>query len=247
MKGLILAAGYATRLYPLTKNTPKPLLEVAGKTILDYIVKRMDKVEEIDEIIIVTDDKFTSNFEEWTKTAIENYTKEFTVVNDGTDTNDNRLGAIGDIQYVIEQLDLEDDLMVVAGDNIFDFELVDFATYFKQVDSDCTTVYQEENEEQLKRAGIVELDNDSKVLSFEEKPENPKSNFAVPAFYLYKKETLSKFKEYLAEGHDPDAPGHFIPFLISQKPVHAFHFKGRRYDIGTIESYERVQDIFENR
>jgi glucose-1-phosphate thymidylyltransferase len=245
MKGLILAAGYATRLYPLTKNTPKPLLEVAGKTILDYIVEKMDKVEEIDEIIIVTNDKFTSNFEEWTKDV--SYSKAFTVVNDGTDTNDNRLGAIGDIQYVIEQLDLEDDLMVVAGDNIFDFELVDFATYFKQVGTDCITVYQEENEEQLKRAGIVELDNDSKVLSFEEKPESPKSNFAVPAFYLYKKETLPTFKEYLAEGYNPDAPGHFIPYLIAQKPVHAFQFKGQRYDIGTVESYERVQEIFENR
>src|SRR5699024_5663915 len=169
MKGLILAAGYATRLYPLTKNTPKPLLEVAEKTILDYIVEKMDKVEEIDEIIIVTNDKFTSNFEEWTKDV--SYLKEFTVVNDGTDTNDNRLGAIGDIQYVIEQLNLEDDLMVVAGDNIFDFELVDFVAYFKQEGTDCITVYQEENEEQLKRAGIVELDNDSKVLSFEEKPK----------------------------------------------------------------------------
>ena len=245
MKGLILAAGYATRLYPLTKNTPKPLLEVAGKTILDYIVEKMDKVEEIDEIIIVTNDKFTSNFEEWTKDV--SYSKKITVVNDKTDTNDNRLGAIGDIQYVIEQLDLEDDLMIVAGDNIFDFELVDFATYFKQVDTDCITFYQEENEEQLKRAGIVELDNDSKVLSFEEKPESPKSNFAVPAFYLYKKDTLPKFKEYLAEGYNPDAPGHFIPFLISQKTVHAFQFEGKRYDIGTVESYERVQEIFENR
>lgn len=245
MKGLILAAGYATRLYPLTKNTPKPLLEVAGKTILDYIVEKMDKVEEIDEIVIVTNDKFASHFEKWTKDV--SYSKEFIVVNDGTDTNENRLGAIGDIQFVIEKLYLEDDLIVVAGDNIFDFELVDFAAYFKQVNTDCITVYQEENEGQLKRAGVVELDSDSKVLSFEEKPESPKSNFGVPAFYLYKKETLPKFKEYLAEGYNPDAPGHFIPFLITHNPVHAFQFKGQRYDIGTVESYERVQEIFENR
>lgn len=245
MKGLVLAAGYATRLYPLTENTPKPLLEVAGKSILDHIVEKMDQVAAIDEIIIVTNEKFAFHFEEWAKDA--NYSKEFVVVNDGTTTNDNRLGAIGDIQFVIEQLDLDDDLMVLAGDNLFDFELTDFAEYFAEVDTDCITAYTEENEAQLKRAGIVELDENSKVLSFEEKPEQPKSKFAVPAFYLYKKETLPKFKDYLEEGHDPDAPGHFVPYLIGQQAVHAFQFEGQRYDIGTVESYESVQEIFENR
>lgn len=245
MKGLVLAAGYATRLYPLTENTPKPLLEVAGKTILDYIVEKLDKVETIDEIIIVTNQKFTAHFEEWVKNA--QYSKKFTVINDGTTTNDNRLGAIGDIQFVIEQLNLEDDLMVLAGDNLFDFELTDFARYFETVGTDIITAYAEENEAQVKRAGVVELDEQSKVLSFEEKPENPKSNFAVPAFYLYKQETLPEFKNYLDEGNNPDAPGHFIPYLINKKIVHAYQFEGRRYDIGTVESYEAVQEIFENK
>ncbi len=245
MKALVLAAGYATRLYPLTKNTPKPLLEVAGQSILDHIVEKMEKVDAIDEIIIVTNEKFAGHFEEWTEDA--DYSKKLTVVNDGTTTNDNRLGAIGDIQFVIEQLDVDDDLMILAGDNLFDFELSDFANYFEEVGTDVITAYAEEDEAQLKRAGIVELDEDSKVLSFEEKPENPKSEYAVPAFYLYQKETLPKFKEYLEAGHDPDAPGHFIPFLLGQKPIHAFRFEGHRYDIGTVESYERVQEIFENR
>ena len=245
MKGLVLAAGYATRLYPLTKNQPKPLLKVAGKSILDYIVEKMEKVEAIDEIIIVTNDKFTSHFEEWAKQS--DYKKPLTVINDGTTTNDNRLGAIGDIQFVIEQLNLEDDLMILAGDNLFDFELTDFAEYFYTVDTDIITTYSEEDEAQLKRAGVIEIDEDSKVLSFEEKPEQPKSNFCVPAFYLYRRETLSEFKNYLADGHNPDAPGHFVPYLLNKKPVHAFKFEGNRYDIGTIESYEKVQQIFEQK
>lgn len=245
MKGLVLAAGYATRLYPLTKNQPKPLLKVAGKSILDYIVEKMVKVEAIDEIIIVTNDKFTSHFEEWVKQS--DYEKPLTVINDGTTTNDNRLGAIGDIQFVIEQLKLEDDLMILAGDNLFDFELTDFAEYFYKVDTDIITTYPEEDEAQLKRAGVIEIDEDSKVLSFEEKPEQPKSNFCVPAFYLYRRETLSEFKNYLADGHNPDAPGHFVPYLINKKSVHAFLFEGQRYDIGTVESYEKVQQIFEEK
>ena len=245
MKGLVLAAGYATRLYPLTKNQPKPLLEIAGKSILDYIVEKMEKVEAIDEIIIVTNDKFTSHFEEWVKQS--DYEKPLTVINDGTTTNDNRLGAIGDIQFVIEQLNLEDDLMILAGDNLFDFELTDFAEYFYTVDTDIITTYPEEDEAQLKRAGVIEIDEDSKVLSFEEKPEQPKSNFCVPAFYLYRRETLSEFKNYLADGHNPDAPGHFVPYLLNKKNVHAFQFEGQRYDIGTVESYEKVQQIFEQK
>lgn len=245
MKGLVLAAGYATRLYPLTENTPKPLLEVAGKSILDHIVEKMDQVDAMDEIIIVTNEKFSSHFEEWAKNA--DYSKKFTVVNDGTTTNGNRLGAIGDIQFVLDKLDVTDDLMVLAGDNLFDFELSDFAEYFEKVDTDIITAYVEEDEAQLKRAGVIELDENSRVLSFEEKPAEPKSKFAVPAFYLYKKETLPQFQEYLDDGNDPDAPGHFVPYLIGKKPVHAFQFEGKRYDIGTVESYERVQEIFEKR
>src|SRR5699024_10695282 len=153
MKAVLLGAGYATRLYPLTKDKAKPLLEVAGKTITDHIVEKIVQVPEVDEIIIVTNDKFAHQFEEWVAQA--DYSKKLTVVNDGTTTNDNRLGAIGDIQFVIDKLDLEDDLMVLAGDNLFDFELTDFANYFQEVDTDVITTYQEEDEAQVKRAGIV--------------------------------------------------------------------------------------------
>ena len=242
MKAIVLAAGYATRLYPLTKNQPKPLLEVAGKTILDYIVEKIERVSSIDEVIIVTNEKFSGHFMKWAAAA--DYSKKLTVVNDGTLTNETRLGAIGDIQFVIDQLQVEDDLMVLAGDNLFDFELSDFAKYFYDIGTDCITAYHEDREEHLSRAGVIELDSKQKVLSFEEKPEKPKSTYCVPAFYLYKKETLELFKEYLASGLNPDAPGHFVPYLIEQKAVHAYLFPGQRYDIGNLESYERAQEIF---
>lgn len=242
MKCIILAAGYATRLYPLTKDRPKPLLEVAGKTIIDYIMEKIEQVDDIDEVIVVTNDKFTTHFSKWADDAP--YSKEITVVNDGTTTNENRLGAIGDIQFVIEQLNVQDDLMILAGDNLFDFELTDYVEYFNQVGTDCITAYMEENMNQLKRAGVVELDERGKVLSFEEKPQEPKSNYAVPAFYLYKKETLPLFAQYLTDGNNPDAPGHFVPWLIQQKEVHAYAFPGKCYDIGTLESYQTVQEIF---
>ena len=242
MKCIVLAAGYATRLYPLTENQPKPLLEVAGKSILDHAMEKIDRVKEIDEVIIVTNDKFASHFEEWKKAVT--YSKALTVVNDGTLTNDTRLGAIGDIQFVIDQLRIDDDLMIIAGDNLFEFELADFATFFYNKDSDCITTYHEANEAQLKRAGVIEIDEESRVLSFEEKPEQPKSSFCVPAFYLYRKDTLPFFQKYLEEGNNPDAPGHFVPYLIKHKAVHAFQFEGKRYDIGTLESYENIKIIF---
>src|SRR5699024_9697870 len=221
MKAIVLAAGYATRLYPLTKNQPKPLLEVSGKSILDYIVEKMERVNVINEIIIVTNDKFTVHFEEWKRSVEleEKYRKKLTVINDGTLTNDTRLGAIGDIQFVLDKLDIKDDLMIVAGDNLFDFELSDFVGYFEKAKTDCITAYHEDDDAQLKRAGIVELDESGRVLSFEEKPEEPKSTYCVPAFYLYQKETLPLFKKYLNDGNNPDAPGHFVPYLLKSHSV----------------------------
>lgn len=242
MKAIILAAGYATRLYPLTKNQPKPLLKVAGKTILDYIVEKIDQVNEVDEIIIVTNDKFAGHFEEWTQTA--EYAKKFTVVNDQTLSNEDRLGAIGDIQFVIEQLNIKDDLMILAGDSLFEFALSEFADYFETVDTDVITAYPEKLE-QLQRGGSVDIGESGKVLGFKEKAEEPYP-YSVPAFYIFKESTLPLIQNYLNEGHNPDAPGHFIPYLIKQKPVHAYIFEGYRYDIGTLDSYKQVQQKFSN-
>jgi len=240
MKAIILAAGYATRLYPLTKNQPKPLLEVAGKSILDYIVEKIEQVDEVDEIIIVTNNKFASHFEEWTDKA--SYSKQLTVVNDQTLSNEDRLGAIGDIQYVIEQEGIQDDLMILAGDSLFEFALTDFAHYFDEAATDVIAAYPEELK-QRQRGGSVDINSEGVVVDFKEKSENP-GQYSVPAFYIFKGEGLPLLKKYLDEGNNPDAPGHFIPYLIKQKTVHAYVFDGYRYDIGTLDSYEKVQEIF---
>ncbi|WP_163583472.1 nucleotidyltransferase family protein [Gracilibacillus saliphilus] len=242
MKCIILAAGYATRLYPLTKNKAKPLLEVAGKPILNHITEKVEKVNSIDEVYIVTNEKFTPSFQDWVASYQGN--KQIIVVNDHTTTNDNRLGAIADIQYVLDQHEIDEDIMVLAGDNLFDFELVDFVHFYQEVNADSITAHELDDPEEMKRTGIVEVNAEGLVTSFEEKPQEPKSNLAVPPFYLYKAETLPLFKQYLAEGNNPDAPGNFIPWLIHQKPVYAFTFEGLRYDIGTIESYHKVQELF---
>lgn len=242
MKCVILAAGYATRLYPLTKNIAKPLLTVGDQTILDYIIAKVEKVDVIDEIFIVTNDKFYESFVDWS----ERYTgvKSIHIINDQTTTNENRLGAIGDLQYVIKQASLADDLLVLAGDNLFDFELTDFIAFYEKVNADCITTHQLNDLEEIKRAGVIEVDHHGIVTSFEEKPTHPQSNLAVPPFYMYQRETLLLIDQYLAEGENRDAPGYFIPWLINHKDVYAYEFVGKRYDIGTVESYEKVKDGF---
>lgn len=215
-----MVTGYATRLYPLTKNRPKPLLEVASKTILDYITEKMDRVKEIDEIIIVTNDKFAGPFEDWAKEA--SYSKKLTVVNDGTLTNETRLGAIGDIQYVIEQLGVKDDLLVLARDNLFDFELTDYVSFYERMDTNCIATYAENDIEQLKRNGIAEIDENQKVVRFEEKPAEPKSKYCVPTLYILKESTLPLVKQYLDEESNPNAPGQVIPYLLQHTEVYAY-------------------------
>lgn len=242
MKAIILAAGYATRLYPLTKNKAKPLLEVAGKTILDHIMEKVEEVSIINEVFIVTNEKFSFSFSEWRRAYRGN--KKITVVNDQTTTNDNRLGAIADIQYVIETQQVEEEIMVLAGDNLFDFSLVDFVSFYRAVESDSISVHELDNFEELRTTGVAEVDQNHLVVSFEEKPSEPKSNLAVPPIYLYERETLPLIKQYLDEANNPDAPGYFLPWLIQRKSVYAYKFEGLRYDIGTIESYQKVKKLF---
>lgn len=242
MKAIILAAGYATRLYPLTKDKAKPLLEVGGRPILNHIMEKLEEVVEVDEVFIVTNEKFALSFSEW----VEGYQgdKKVTVINDHTTTNANRLGAIADIQYVIDKVQIEDDLIVLAGDNLFDFSLKDFVAFFKKVKSDCITVHELNDPAELQHMGVVEVDRNHQVISFEEKPEVPKTHLAGPPFYIYQQETLPLIKQYLTEGNNPDAPGHLIPWLIKHKSVFAYRFEGLRHDIGTIESYLKVQELY---
>ncbi|MFH5835541.1 nucleotidyltransferase family protein [Proteiniclasticum sp. C24MP] len=241
MKCIILAAGYATRLYPLTENMPKPLLEVAGRSILDRICEKIEKVEEINEIIIVSNHKFIDSFRAW---AQRYKGKKVAVLDDGTTSNENRLGAVRDILVAVDDLEINEDIMVLAGDNLFDFELDDFVSFYKEKKTDCITTHIINDMERIRRTGVAELDENMRLLSFEEKPEQPKSNHAVPPFYIYQKKTLPLISAFIEEGNHGDAPGMLISWLLKKVPVHAFHFQGNRYDIGTLESYKEVQRVF---
>jgi glucose-1-phosphate thymidylyltransferase len=245
MKCIILAAGYATRLYPLTINKPKPLLEVSGISILDRIIKKVEKVSIVDDIIIITNDKFYTHFLAWKKTY--QGPKTVTVLNDHTTSNETRLGAVKDILYVVDSLLITDDLMILAGDNLFDFELTDFELFFRNKNTNVITTHAINDPERLKRTGVAELDSNYKLISFEEKPKEPKSNLAVPPFYIYKKESIPLIKQFIDEGHNGDAPGMLLGWLLKKSDIHAYLFKGNRYDIGTIDSYNEVQKIFKDR
>lgn len=244
MKAIILAAGYATRLYPLTKNQPKPLIKVGNQTILDAIVEKMVAVEELDEIFIVTNDKFHFHFEEWAKEAT--YGIKLTVINDGTLSNEDRLGALGDIHFVIEQAKVEDDLMIAAGDNLFGFSLVDLVNFYKAHDGNAISIYKEDDLKQLIRGGTADIDENGKIIGFEEKPAQVNYPYAVPTFYIIQKEDLVLFNDYQKEGYNMDANGNFIPYLLDHSTVYGFVFNEYRYDIGTLESYEQVQKRFAN-
>ncbi len=234
MKAIILAAGYATRLYPLTINKPKALLTINEKPIINYIVEQIN---------VVTNHKFIDSFADW-QNEIESRAK-ITVLDDGTTSEQDRKGAIGDIAFVIQKMNINDELLVVAGDNFFTYPLKNYYDFYKQKDKDCVCVKVWNDEKTLRNFGIALLDQNNKVLDIEEKPENPKSNTVVFAMYLYQKDTIPLFEKYLSQGNNPDAPGNFPAWLYKQKEVYAYTFKGECYDIGTPESYQEVQALFQ--
>lgn len=243
MKAILLVAGYATRLYPLTLNTPKALLPINGKAIADYIIDQIEKISDVDEIYVVTNHKFADDFEKW---ASEHKCKKpIYVLDDGTTTEETRRGAIGDILYTIDQKKIDDDVMIIAGDNFFTYSLEDYYNFFREKKSDCVCVKEFNNKKMLKQFGIALLDEEGKVIDIEEKPENPKSNNVVYAAYMYTKETVKLFRQYIAEGNKPDAPGNFVVWLYTRKPVYAYKFAEECYDIGTPESYKTVCELFE--
>lgn len=244
MKCLILAAGYATRLYPLTENFPKPLLEVGGKTILDWLVDDLTETTDIDEFFLVSNHKFVQHFEEWTAAKRSDHSYEITVVDDGTDTNETRLGAVRDIQLVIKKLGLRDDLLVMAGDNVLDFSLSGLVAFAKEKGTSCVMCYDENELEKQQKTAIITVDEDGRIMSYEEKPEEPKGNLAVPPFYVYKLEDVVRITEALDSGCGCDAPGSFAAWLSGRTPMYAYRMPGKRYDIGDIQSYEYVKRMF---
>lgn len=242
MKAIILAAGYATRLYPLTLDKPKALLPVAGKPILNYIVEEIETIGEIDELIVVSNTKFYTNFEEWKASYAGRLA--VTVLDDKTTDDSNKLGAVGDISFAIDTLGINDDILVMAGDNIFTFALKDYYDAYKAQNKDMVLVKELHDEEDLKRMANVITDENGIVTDMVEKPPVPVSNLAAFASYIYKKDTVPLIKKYLNEGNNPDAPGFFPSWLHKVKPVYAYTFQGECYDIGTPKSYEEVNEIF---
>ncbi len=241
MKVLILAAGYATRLYPLTENFPKPLLKVKDKEILNWLIEDVDKLGIIDEYIVISNAKFYSHFETWAKTLPQN----ITVLNDGTYTNETRLGAVKDVEFAINKLKLDSDLLVLAGDNLLDFSLIPFVNYAKSKNATCVLRYFEQDANKLKKSGVLEINDDDLVVSMEEKPNAPKSNWCCPPFYYYTKEDAKKVSLSILDGANTDAPGSFISWLAKKSPVYAMPMLGKRYDIGNLESYNAVQNTYD--
>lgn len=237
MKCLILAAGYATRLYPLTENFPKPLLKVQDKTILDWLLEDIDGASVVDQYIVISNHKFAHHFKAWA----DHHKLPITVLDDGTESNETRLGAVRDVQFAIEELGLKDDLLVIAGDNLLDFSLQSFIHYFQKKQTTCIMRYWEESEAKLHKTGVAVVDEQDRIVEMEEKPAEPKSHWCTPPFYIYKASDVGLVKTGIENGCGVDAPGSFIAWLSGQTAVHAYEMPGKRYDIGNLESYEQVQ------
>ncbi len=238
MKALVLAAGYATRLYPLTLDRPKALLEVGGKPMLDHVVARLVPMG-VDGVIVVTNAKFTPHFEEWAADRAG-----IAIVNDGTTSNDDRLGAIGDIGFVLERLGLDEELVVVAGDNLFSDDISGFASYGREVDAPVLAVHDVGDLSRMGEYNQVEVDEAGRITFFEEKPSDPRTTFAGVALYYYPRHTLPLVRRYLAEGNNPDQPGRLIEWLYPRTSVHTWRLPGTWYDIGSTETLEEADRIF---
>ena len=241
MKCLILAAGYATRLYPLTENFPKPLLDVGGKTILDWLVDDIDTSGMVDEYVVISNHKFVEHFKRWANAK----TCNITVVDDGTSTNETRLGAVKDIKFAIDSLNISDDVLVIAGDNLLDFSLTAFIEYADKAGSSCVMRYYEPDSNKLRKSGVLKIAEDDSVLAMTEKPENPDSHWCCPPFYFYKAADISLIGEALDDGCGFDAPGSYVAWLCERAKIHAMKMPGGRYDIGNIESYEKAKEAFQ--
>jgi glucose-1-phosphate thymidylyltransferase len=238
LKNIVLAAGYATRLYPVTENYPKPLLEIGGISILDRLIGDIDTIDEVDEHLIVSNNRYLAHFEKWAITS--RYTKKITVIDDGSTANENRLGAVNDLLLAVEQRKLYDnDLLVIAADNVLDFSLRGFIDYFKEKQTSLIMTYYEPVVAVLQRSGVIVIDSCNKVLEMQEKPCSPTSHYIAPPFYIYKKEDVKFIPECVTEGCLTDAPGSLVQNMLPKTVFHAWNMPGKRFDIGTLEEYEK--------
>lgn len=242
MINIVIAAGYATRLFPLTENFPKPLLKIGTRNILERMLDDIDALPEVEAHIIVTNHKFAAIFHDWLNTV--NYTKPITIIDDGTSSNENRLGAVRDLLLAIEQGKVNDDIMVLAADNILEFSLRGFVDFFKEKGTSVIMCHHEPELRKLQRTGVIAVDDNMKVIEMQEKPEVPVSCWAVPPFYIYSKKDLPVIKECLNHGCGCDAPGNLAHYLAGVSTLHAWHMPASRFDIGSLDSYHEAQQKF---
>ena len=261
MKNIVIAAGYATRLGELTKNFPKPLLKIGENTILGRMLDDIDRIPEITEHVIITNHKFAPIFEDWVKTNTDQtdntdkktsvqseqfvvrYKKPITVVDDGTETNETRLGAVCDLLFAMDKLGINDDMLVVAADNLLFFSFQEFVDFAKAKGTSCIMCHEQPSIEKLQRTGVVELDSEMKVLGMEEKPQVPKSHWAVPPFYIYLKKDLDLVRHSVENGCGKDAPGNLAHYMVEHTTMHAWPMSAGRFDIGSLDTYYEACDL----
>ena len=237
MKCLFLAAGYATRLYPLTENFPKPLLPIKGKPLLDYFIEDLNSIGCIDEYLVVTNHKFYKHFVDWAS----DHTEKINIIDDGTTCNENRLGAVNDIQLVLNKLNIKDDLLILAGDNLLDFSLKSFIEYAKIKNTSCIMRYFEPNFKKIKKSANLIIDENEKVIKMIEKPERPETNWCCPPFYFYKKKDLVLISSCINNSKYHDSPGALASYIVQHSKVNSFKMVGKRIDIGTLEDYLKIK------
>lgn len=242
MKNIVIAAGYATRLGELTKKYPKPLLKIGNSSILGRMLDDIDRIPDIDEHIIVTNHKFAPIFEEWAKE--QHYTKPITIIDDGTESNETRLGAVCDLLYALDQLNINDDMLVVAADNILFFSFQEFVDFAKAKQTSCIMCHEQPSIEKLQRTGVIVMDEQNRVLNMEEKPQVPKSHWAVPPFYIYRKEDLDLVRHSVENGCGKDAPGNLAHYMVEKTTMHAWPMSAGRFDIGSLDTYKEACERF---
>ena len=244
---VVLAGGYATRLYPITLNVSKPLLPIGEKSIIDFSLEQLDTIAEVEKIFVITNDKFYRHYCEWTKKI--SLKKKIAIINDKTKTDKERLGSVGDMYYALIKKQIKNDLLVIGGDNIFENYLASFVQFAQaQLPAISIGVYDVGSKLQAKNYGVVKLDEDHRVLEFVEKPENPPSSLIAMCLYYFPKDTLSLLEEYVAQLHlDTDKAGFYIRWLLGKTAIYGFRFQGVWLDIGKMDTYKQAQHYFGKR
>ncbi|MFH1501348.1 MAG: nucleotidyltransferase family protein [archaeon] len=237
----ILTAGYGTRLYPVTKGQPKGLIDVAGKVLLERILNKVKELGEIDKVFIVTNNKFYEKFASWLEDYAGDFKEKIEIINDQTDSDGDRLGTIGDLDFLIKEKAISDDLFVILGDNLFEFDLNLFMKFFEVKKNTCVILKYLENKEDVKNFGVVDLDDDNKVIDFQEKPEQPNSNLISTGLYLLAKKDIDDVSKYKAEGNDMDKMGFLFEWLSRKGEVYGFVSEDEWWDIGSVEALDEVK------